>query len=173
MPPILATPLPPKALLQRYAQSGAYTDCYCVQLPLSVSLADYVQAFYTTPLFKLERALLGVLAGKPSTDHDALQLARGTSPSFAVWTVEERAAHQLLLRQNGGPTRSWLMVESPVVGDTKGTCLYFGSAFLPQSNHQTGQVKFSWDFHALSGVHRLYSRALLRAACKKLMVSGR
>ena len=39
--------LPECALLNRYAQSGAYTDCYHLDVPAGVSLAQYVCDFYT------------------------------------------------------------------------------------------------------------------------------
>ena len=47
--------LPSNALLNRYLASGAYADCYVTEVTRRVSHAEYVEAFYTTAVFKLER----------------------------------------------------------------------------------------------------------------------
>lgn len=163
-------PLPPAALLQAYGRDGvAYADCYCTELPGAVPLASFVEAFYTTPLFKLERAVLRWFAGKPSTDADARALAQGAD-RFAAWRVEGRTAEQLLLADFTGRTRSWLMVE-PLApsGATSGTRLYFGSAVVPRGARKGGgRGAMGFGFHALLGFHKLYSRLLLRAACAAL-----
>lgn len=49
--------LPPSVLLRKYVYEGAYTDCYVTQITTSVSLPEYVEAFYTTAVFKLERLI--------------------------------------------------------------------------------------------------------------------
>lgn len=53
--------VPAGSLLGRYVASGAYADCYVTELAAAVTHAQFVEAFYTSPLFKLERLLLGVL----------------------------------------------------------------------------------------------------------------
>jgi hypothetical protein len=159
-------PLPPDALLTKYANSGAYTDCFATEIARTVSHAEFVEAFYTGGLFKVERFLLRVLISKPSTDLQARQLAAGELNEFAAWRVEARAVDQLLLRAVGGRTRSWLMVSA---ADAPGhTRLHFGSAVLPTANKSTGEAKFGMLFHALLRFHNWYSRALLRAAAKRL-----
>jgi hypothetical protein len=45
--------IPSCALLRRYVYEGAYTDCYVTRIRTSVSLAEYVEAFYTTAVFNL------------------------------------------------------------------------------------------------------------------------
>ncbi len=77
------TELPAHALLRRYLRDGHYADCYVVEVPVAVSQAEFVEAFYTTPLFKLERAILAAAVRKPSTDDDARALARGEREAFA------------------------------------------------------------------------------------------
>lgn len=52
-----------------------YTDCYFVDVPRAVSQAEFVETFYTTRLFKLERFILSTLVLKPSTDLQARQKA--------------------------------------------------------------------------------------------------
>lgn len=159
-------PLPEHALLARYAGEGDYTDCYATDLPGSFSHAEYVAAFYTTWLFRLERAILQWLAGKPSTDREAEELARGGRDTFAAWSVEASAPNQLLLRDFLGNTRSWLMVEPRQDGAV--TRLYFGSAVLARGRDAAGNRRLKRRFRALLAFHRRYSRALLNAARARL-----
>ena len=161
--------LPDDALLQKYKQQGAYTDCYCMDVPITVSLSTYVEAFYTSRLFKIERSVLAALARKPASDADARQLAHGLSTKFSAWTVEARVKDQLLLCDFLGATRSWLMVSEH---DSKTTRLYFGSAVVPKSKSAFGEASFGFAFHALFGFHRLYTRALMKAACHRLHASA-
>lgn len=148
--------LPEQALLQRYRAQGAYTDCFAIDVPGQVSQADYVEAFYTTAVFKLERLLLALFAARPSRDAEARELAGGQREKFAAWSVEGRAPRQLLMCDFSGSTRSWLMA----VPAGQGTRLYFGSAVV--RSRQGGA------FRALLGFHQLYSRILLRAAASRL-----
>jgi hypothetical protein len=144
-------PLPANALLQKYAEAGAYTDCFHTDILDNVVLADYVEAFYTTWLFKLERIILRLLVKKPSTDEDARKLSLGEIDKFAAWYVEERNQHQLLMSDFRDHTRSWFMV-SP-------GRLYFGSAVVPKDRP---------SYKLLLSFHRLYSRLLLAAAKSRL-----
>lgn len=133
----------------------------------TVSHAEFVEAFYTGGLFKVERFLLRVFISKPSTDLQARQLAAGELNAFAAWRVEARAVDQLLMCDIGGRTRSWLMVApSEVPGHTR---LYFGSAVVPVVDASTGKSSMGFVFKALLGFHKLYSRALLSAAAARLM----
>lgn len=157
--------LPDDALLQRYRERGAYTDCYALDVPWSVTQAQYVEAFYTTWVFKLERAILAAIVSKPSTDAQAAQLARGEREDFAAWDVEAREADQLLMRDFRQRTCSWLMCRSLQDG---GTRLYFGSAVVPETDRHSGEKRMGFVFKALLGFHKLYSRILLRAAASKL-----
>lgn len=143
--------LPETALLQKYLQSGDYTDCYSTKLSADVSLADFVTAFYTTWLFKLERSILKVVVSKPSTDAEVNSLVAGKTDRFAAWYVEDRAENQLLMCDFKDQTRSWFMVSPGRI--------YFGSAVIPVE-----KKTFRW----LLGFHRLYSRALLAAAKSRL-----
>src|SRR5262245_40083752 len=102
--------LPAHSLLQRYAIDG-YADCYVADIAGAISHAQFVEAFYTTWLFKLERRVLQWLVARPSTDLEARELALGTRDRFAAWSVEARAPEQLLARDFQGNTCSWLMVE--------------------------------------------------------------
>jgi hypothetical protein len=149
--------LPADALLQRYREQGAYTDCFAIDVPGQVPHAAFVEAFYTTSVFKLERLLLGLFVSRPSNDAEARELAGGNREKFAAWSVEARAPGQLLMCDFAGSTRSWLMAEAA----GQGTRLYFGSAVV--RSRQGGA------FRALLGFHKLYSRILPRAAVSRLL----
>lgn len=157
-------PVPPDCLLDRLARSrGAFADAYALELPRAVTLAEFVEAFYTTRLFKVERALISLL-GKPSSDAMARAVARGEGPRIAVWTVEAREDDELLMHEDSGATRSWFKVEP----GARGTTLWFGSAVVPRRRGPGGEPRFSGVFHALLGFHAWYSRALLSAAARRL-----
>ena len=160
--------LPADARLARYAGSGAYADCYVAEIAKPVTHAAFVEAFYTTKVFKLERFILQLLASSPSTDAQAKQLADGKLASFAAWSVEGRAADQLLLSDFTGRTKSWLMVATPANAASPSTHLFFGSAVVPLRNRTTGQARPGFAFSALLGFHKLYSRILLGAARARL-----
>ena len=169
MPAIHAGPLPDEALTQRYRMAGAYTDCYTTELAQLVTHAQFVETFYMTALFKLERWILRFAAALPSTDDEARALARGERESFAAWSVEARAPDQLLMRDVTGRTRSWLMVTR--AGQSPGTRLYFGSVVVPVRDPKTGRISLGPVHGRLLGFHKLYSRLLLRAAARKLRTS--
>lgn len=157
--------LPDDALLHRYRAGGGHADCYATTIARAVRHEDFVAAFYTTWLFRLERAILGTFAARPSTDAQARELAAGTAETFAAWRVEARAADQLLLCDVLGRTRSWLMTAADAGG---GTRLYFGSAVVPIVDRRTVRKRMGFAFRALLGFHHLYSRALLHAAARAL-----
>lgn len=163
--------LPQEALLSRYKQEGAYTDCYSVEVPYVISHAEYVAAFYTTALFKIERLILRLLVSKPSTDLQAMQLADGKATAFSAWNVEGRATNQLLLCDFLGHTRSWLMTTAIDDGNLTGTRLYFGSAVIPKINPESGQATYGVAFHVLQSFHNAYSKALLRSTASRLLRS--
>lgn len=167
---IAACALPEAALLRRYVDSGAYTDCYATELPGIVTHADFVSAFYTTGVFKLERAILRVVARRPSTDAQARQLARAEIDSFAAWVVEARADNQLLLTDVLGRTRSWLMTAPTAAGS--GTRLYFGSAVTALPSRRRGLSVRALAFPVLLAFHKRYSVILLAAARRRLRARG-
>lgn len=147
----------------------AYADCYAIDVAGAVSLSGYVEAFYTSPLFKIERWLLARFAARPSTDVEARELAAGERSSFAAWRVEARRADELVLADFTGRTKSWLGVSpAPGAGAAASTRLWFGSAVVPRPRQGSGRAPLGFAFHALLGFHKLYSRALLRAAVARL-----
>lgn len=160
--------VPSDSLLGHYVASGAYADCYVTELPAAVTHAQFVEAFYTTALFKLERLLLGLFLSRPSTDAQAKQLAEGQLSSFAAWSVESRAENQLVLA--AGRTRSWLMVTPGSSTLPTRTQLFFGSAVVPPRSSSGTRGSMGLLFTALLGFHRVYSRALLQSA--RLRLSG-
>jgi hypothetical protein len=168
VPSIHPCNLPAEAQLAKYREGGAYTDCYAVGVSPPVSQAAYVEAFYTSAVFKVERQLLAWFVSKPATDREAHLLANGQIDAFSAWTVEGRTAHQLLLCDFQSRTRSWLMSAPVDVNGSPGTRLYFGSAVVPIRDRRTGQASMGFVFRALLGFHKLYSRVLMRAALSRL-----
>lgn len=165
---IQPSPLPDNALLRAYLGNGAYADCYATDVAGAVSHEQYVAAFYTSAVFKVERFILKWAVSKPSTDVLAKQLATGSNKDFAAWRVEQRSENQLLLCDFMGRTRSWLMVAPVITESGAGTRLYFGSAVVATEKSKTGQPTMGFGFSALLGLHKLYSQVLLHAARTRL-----
>ena len=164
MPIIQKSPAPENALIQTYVRAPqAYTDSYCTDLPFQISFSEYLLAFYTTPLFKLERLIL-LLVRKPSTDEEASQLAEGVRASFAAWSVEARSENQILMCDFVSRTRSWLMT----LPTEYGTRLYFGSVVVPEKNPRIKTLPLGVFFHLLLIFHKVYSVALLYSARSKV-----
>jgi hypothetical protein len=158
---------PDGALLDRYRGGGGYTDCFVAVVPDRVTQTAYIEVFYTTALFKLERFVLALLVSRPSTDDEARRLAAGETERFAAWTVEAREADQILLCDFMGSTRSWLMSVADPAAPSPTTRLYFGSAIVPRR----GGGGPGSGFRVMVPFHRLYARALLKAAVRRLMSS--
>lgn len=151
--------VPRDALLQKYvADEGTYTDAFEVMHPLEADLSAFITAFYTTWLFRLERAVLTLSLRKRITDKEVVALAKGAE-RFAAWTVEERAETQILLCDLASATRSWLAVAPKEGGVTR---LLFGSAVVARNG------TLPWWVRGTVPLHRFYSRALLRLAERKL-----
>lgn len=161
--------VPLNSLLRAYQAGGGFADCYVTEVSGHVTQAAFVEAFYTSPLFKVERTLLKYVANKPASDADAKQLAAGKVEMFSAWRVEDQSASELLLADFTGRTRSWLRA-APVAGREQAsrTRLYFGSAVLPRLGSGSAKPSMDLPFHALLGFHRLYSRLLLGAASRRV-----
>ena len=163
---IQKSPAPANALIHKYtSMPGAYTDCYLTEIPAQVSFSEYVFAFYTTPLFKVERLILTLTVQKPSTDTQARELSDAKRDSIAAWTVEARSENQILMCDFASSTRSWLMT----ISTETGTRLYFGSAVVPHRIAKDGKPSLGFFFTALLGFHKVYSVLLLYSARTKLM----
>lgn len=162
-------PLPQDALLSAYRQAGDYTDCFCTELDREVSHERFVFAFYTTPLFRLERLILKRAAARPSTDSEARRLAAGETDRFAAWRVEGRAENQLLLTDFRGQTRSWLMVMPGDGAGGKRTRLLFGSAVVAVRKAESGEASTRPGYRVLLGFHKFYSVLLLSSARSRLL----
>ena len=141
---------------------GYYVDALCVHVPTRQYQRDFVSAFYTTRLFRLERFVLSTLARTPTSDADAMALAAGMTDRFAVWTVEARREDEILLADASGRTKSWLHAAP----EGQGTRLWFGSVVVPVM--RKGKPTLGPVFHTLEGVHKVYARLLLKAAASNL-----
>ena len=152
--------VPADGLLQTYVGQGAtYTDCFEVMAPCAVTLPDFITAFYTTWLFRLERFVLSQVLRRRFTDDDVHALAQGAD-RFAAWRVELRDDTQILLCELSGHTRSYLAVSAKEDGETR---LIFGSAVVPARGKPLGRI-----VAAFTPLHRVYSKALLQLAMRKL-----
>jgi hypothetical protein len=143
---------------------GRYADCFAVSVDRDVTLAQFVFAFYTSPLFRIERGLLRLLINAPSSRADARAIADGTSDKFAAWYVGQRTEMQLLMCDRYERTRSWFRVEP----ERGGTRLRFGSAVAAKRGEKTDVPRRPAAFSLLLSFHVLYSQALLRAAAANL-----
>jgi hypothetical protein len=173
MPVAQPCEVPRNSQLRTYKDGAGFADCYVAEVQGAVTQTAFIEAFYTTPLFKIERTLLRYLASRPATDADAKHLAAGKATKFSAWQVEKQSSSELLLADFTGRTRSWLMA-APVAGpdQPQRTRLYFGSAVVPRSGKAGQEPRMGWMFHALLGFHRLYSRLLLAAACRRIARAG-
>jgi len=167
MPKVFESELPIIALSTIYKEQGAFVDCYYIDIEKNISLDEYIQAFYTTGLFKLERCLLSLATFTRTKDDEAIELSLGKSDSYSIWTVEGRESNQIMLRDFTGNTRSWLMVKNFDEHEMS-TRLYFGSVVVPKNITENKQASFGVIFHLFGKFHQIYSRALLSAAFRKL-----
>jgi len=164
---IVREALPEDALLKTYRGGlrperwGAYGDCFSVIVDRVVSLAEFVFAFYTSPVFRIERSILRVFVGAPSSDAAARALSAGSAASFAVWYVGQRTPTQLLMCDRYERTRSWFRVAA-LDGDR--TLLQFGSAVAGTRNNRAGTRALGGGYRMLLRFHVLYSKVLLHAA---------
>lgn len=147
---------------ERWGGSG---DCFSVSVDRVTPLAEFVFAFYTSPVFRIERLILRLLAGAPSTDAELRWLAEGSATSFAIWRVGERTATQLLMCDRYERTRSWFGVVPLKDGRT---LLQFGSAVASGSDHRSGAARGNL-FRLLLRFHVMYSQVLLHAAKRGVM----
>lgn len=147
---VTACDVPEGSLLAGFGEPGDYRDCFCREVPGTVSLSAYIERFYCSPAFRPERLVLGLM-GRGASNADARALARGETDRIAVWEVIERRESEILLLSRGTGTASWLAVEPG--GDR--TRMLFGTWV---GNPERPVML------ALHGLHRLYSRMLLGGA---------
>jgi hypothetical protein len=163
--PVAATAPLAGSLLAAYAARGEYTDCFQVRWPGPVSLPEFVEAFYGSPLFRLDRWLLAQLARSPSSRSDLHALAEGRADRFALWRVEARRFDEIMLA--AGATRSWLGVSPDAQEPRHRVTLRFGSAVVGHRGRPPGRL-----WRATLGLHLWYSRVLLGAAARQLRHRG-
>lgn len=157
-------PVPSGTLLARYVGQGwTYTDCYDCDVPHDVVFDDFVHAFYTTWLFRVERLILSCVLRRPITDRDADMMLSGQSEEFAAWRVERRGENEILLCDKSLATGSWFGMQDLGAGRTR---LMFGSVVVADEAPLHVAVRLILPIHAL------YSKALLGCAqgriCRRL-----
>jgi hypothetical protein len=154
--------VPAYALHKVYADDGGYADGYVTEVAGTFSLVEFVAAFYTGSVFRIERFILTHALRKPSTDAEARELALGQRAGFAAWQQEGRTETQLVMCDYLGMTRSWFMVE-PANGATR---LYFGTAIAARRARRRKRIPF--PFRATMWFHAIYSRMLLWSAGRSI-----
>ncbi|ORX96183.1 hypothetical protein K493DRAFT_407314 [Basidiobolus meristosporus CBS 931.73] len=176
-------------LNSKTAEEQIYLDSFSIQVPqsqLSIprSAADrdallnsYARAFYTSPVFKLERLLLGWFKSStqtpPETDKDILakKFQVGDVVAVETYTVVKRDSNQVefkfSLQKDVIDGTSWLAVQEPETEDGAYT-FWFGTAIYPAAEELAEfESRFKSDnFEAR--FHKLYSRVLIDMAVKKL-----
>jgi hypothetical protein len=169
---VLREAVPADALLKTYRGGlsperwGGSGDCFSVTAGRTVDLAEFVFAFYTSRVFRIERWLLRAFIGARSSDQDAQGLADGSKASFAAWYVGDRTATQLLMCDRYERTRSWFRVV-PMSGGT--TVLQFGSAVAAAHGGAAQAQRRGRGWRLMLRFHVLYSQVLLHAAKTRLM----
>jgi hypothetical protein len=146
--------------LEKYLIDGNYVDCYSTTIDKQISFTEFIFAFYTTWLFKVEAFILKYTVRKPSSDIEAKKLSNAEIDKFAAWTVENRNEKELLMCDFVSRTRSCFMVEQ-LEDKTK---LYFGSAVVPKKRG----AGLGFIFIILLGFHQVYSILLLYFAKNKI-----
>ena len=167
--PIASCPLPENAIIYKHHKSShqdvdTYTDCYLVNFDRPVTLAEYVFAFYTKPVFRLERFILKYLADRLSSDHKAKQLSEWAIDEFSARTVADRTPEQLLMRDLKGRTRSWFMIVPQNAAATTNSTFHFWFGVVPYQKTAMGDPRIGGGFRLLLGFHESYPRVLLYAA---------
>ena len=165
-------PVPEDSLLRSW-QGGEHPerwlgtgDCFTVRVERPVTLAEFVAAFYTAPVFRLERWILKVMLKTASSDAEAAALAAGQRDTFAVWVLGTRTETQLLMCDRYGRTRSWFAVVPDGAG---ATTLRFGSAVARAPATAPGGERPGLLLGLLGRFHVRYSEVLLNAARRQLL----
>ena len=107
---VVSVPLREHSLIAGQSLHERYvTNCFRNEIPKTVDLSDFIDAFYKTPLFRLERLVLSLATTGRMRDVDITALSKGQVDRISVWQVETRLDAQILL--SAGGTKSWLMVD--------------------------------------------------------------
>lgn len=138
-----------------------YCDCFSSTIDCAVDLEQFVYAFYTTRVFRLERKILALTLKLPATNEQAKLLASGESDNYSFWTVEKRRPSELLLLTNNRHTGSWFMVRDDMEASQSRTELLFGSVVF------LGSQKTNLLFSIVLVFHKVYSRILLASAARR------
>ena len=149
MTEITSCEVPEGSLLAQFGGPQDYRDCFSREVPGVVTLAQYIERFYSSMAFGPERMVLGLI-GRGASAEDISAVANGEADRIMVWEVVERTPDQILLLSKDTNTASWLSV-MPLDGQTR---LYFGS--------WVGGIERS-GWRVMLAPHVWYSRLLLGA----------
>lgn len=161
---VAAADLPAESIAADYVEQGRYVDCFAVSMTDRIEFPQYLEAFYTSKVFKLERLILAAFVRRPSTDQQACQLAAGELQQFAAWSQEARTENQIIMCDYQQLTRSWLMAKS----EAGITTLFFGTIIVPKGKAAAEGKQMGLLFRVTLWAHLLYSKILLRSAIANL-----
>lgn len=160
-------PLPTDAFLHEVSSGPEiYADCFYADLSRTVTLPQYIRAFFDSAVFRMERVILTYFLSSPSSKADVQALACGTGTRLAAWQVTKRGETQILLSIPSGPVRTWLMVQD-LGADAPRSRIYFGTALVPKTD-ESGAPQLSASYRHFTGLHRFYSKLLLSQALHRL-----
>ena len=103
--------VPPGSLLAGFGSAADYRDCFAREVPGDVDLAQFIERFYCSMVFRPERLTLRLI-GRGASNEDAARLAAGKADGIALWQVVERRETEILLQASRTGTASWLAVEA-------------------------------------------------------------
>lgn len=173
--------VPPRSLLGREASSsplaeagGCYADAFCVRVAAPSATAApgalFARAFFGSPVFRVERALLAALGFRGPTDAELSSMAfdapgrdRVAAFTLAASTVAADGSSELLFRW-AVHGRTWLAVR--VLEGNAELELLFGSALLDVPSRGRGGASraLALGWAAVQPAHALFSRLLLAEA---------
>ena len=93
MTEITSCEVPEGSLLAQFGGPQDYRDCFSREVPGVVTLAQYIERFYSSMAFGPERMVLGLIGRAKGWDasSDAIRaLARGDADRLGAWEVIER-----------------------------------------------------------------------------------
>jgi hypothetical protein len=165
---------PPDSLLTKRVKESTLlveADCYSLEIDGKVSLEEFVEAFFTSQVFQVERMVLPVA----STDEQARQFARGTTADFATWRAVGRTEGEFLtiwgdgspetteIPKSGTQGATWFRVEPAGTADAPRTRISLGSSIVGTPNPLT-----SFVMGIATPLHGVYSQTLVQCAADNL-----
>eukprot|EP00045_Choanoeca_perplexa_P002911 m.27622 g.27622 ORF g.27622 m.27622 type:complete len:189 (-) comp11764_c0_seq1:101-667(-) len=157
--------VPNGSFLKSMKDEGYNCDTFVLPLPNAppADLNKYIRAFFSSPVFQLERYVLQYAAGISIEDQDIRKCGFEVGDKLGVWGVTERCDNEALALWSQGSTDgcSWWRLEHTREGDP---VLMFGSGI--RTNNASKAYRLAMV--PLTQGHYLYSRILLWSTGRNL-----